>query len=170
MILSIIFLVLFAGVVGFNIYRCVHLVKSAMIEVDFKSFLKQNAILVAAEIGCFLVASFGFYQWLNVSPDFIHVFQLVLGAILFIGGLMVAINCFIVHYYGKNIPEKLDKWLYILLMVGFTVAFFSLFFYTNGLAIPDELYPLPKQIKEPAIIIKINKVWILSNRKESFVV
>ena len=112
MILSIIFLVLFAGFVGVNIYYLRRLVKSAMIEVDFKSFFLKNALFVGGAVISFLVASFGFYQWLDVSPDAIHVVQLVIGDILFIGGLLVAINCFVVHYYGKNIPEKLDKWLF----------------------------------------------------------
>ena len=141
MILSIIFLVLFAGCVGVNIFFLRKLVKSAMIEVDFKAFFLKCGLLVGGAVISFLVASFGFYQWLNASPDAIHTVQLVIGDILFIGGLMTAINCFAVHYYGKNIPEKLDKWLYILLMVCFTVAFFSLFIYTNGLA-PYLTYPL----------------------------
>ena len=141
MILSIIFLVLFAGCVGVNIFFLRKLVKSAMIEVDFKAFFLKCGLLVGGAVISFLVASFGFYQWLNASPDAIHVAQLVIGDILFIGGLMAAINCFVVHYYGKNIPEKLDKWLYILLMVCFTVAFFSLFIYTNGLA-PYLTYPI----------------------------
>ncbi len=141
MILSIIFLVLFAGCVGVNIFFLRKLVKSAMIEVDFKAFFLKCGLLVAGAVISFLVASFGFYQWLNASPDAIHVVQLVFGDILFIGGLMTAINCFVVHYYGKNIPEKLDKWLYVLLMVCFTVAFFSIFLYTNGLA-PYLTYPI----------------------------
>ena len=141
MILSIIFLVLFAGCVGVNIFFLRKLVKSAMIEVDFKAFFLKCGLLVGGAVVSFLVASFGFYQWLNATPDAIHVVELVFGDILFIGGLLVAINCFAVHYYGKNIPEKLDKWLYILLMVGFTVSFFSLFLYTNGLA-PYLTYPL----------------------------
>ena len=145
MILSIIFLVIFAGCVGVNIFFLRKLVRSAMIEVDFKAFFSKCALLVGGAVISFLVASFGFYQWLNASPDAIHIVQLVIGDILFIGGLLVAINCFTVHYYGKNIPEKLDKWLYILLMVCFTIAFFSIFLYTNGLA-PYLTYPLANGI------------------------
>ena len=145
MILSIIFLVLFAGCVGVNIFFLRKLVRSAMIEIDFKAFFSKCALLVGGAIISFLVASFGFYQWLEASPDVIHIVQLVIGGILFIGGLLIAINCFSVHYYGKNIPEKLDKWLYILLMVGFTVSFFSLFLYTNGLA-PYLTYPVANGI------------------------
>ena len=141
MILAIIFLVIFAVLVGVNMYFAVSLVKSPMIEIDFAKHFKKNAIFVAGAVISFLVASFGFYQWLKATPDFLHSFQLVVGAILFIGGLLVSINCFIVHYYGKNIPEKLDKWLFRIQLIGFIVAAFSLFIYTNGLA-PYLSYPV----------------------------
>ena len=141
MILSIIFLVIFLACLIISIVRCVNLIKTPMVQVDYKSFIKMNLLFIGGAVASFLVASFGFYMWLNASPDFIHVFQLVIGGILFSGGLSLAINCFIVHYYGKNIPEKLDKWLYILLMVGFIIAAIFLFIYTNGLA-PYLTYPL----------------------------
>ena len=141
MILAIIFLVIFAALVGVNIYLSVSLVKSPMIEIDYKKHFLKNGLLVAGAVIAFLVASFGFYQWLNASPDAIHVVQLVLGEILFIGGLLIAINCFIIHYYGKNIPEKLDKWLFRIQLIGFVVSTFSFFIYTNGLA-PYLTYPL----------------------------
>ena len=141
MILAIIFLVIFAVLVGVNMYFAVSLVKSPMIEIDFAKRFKKNALLVGGAIVSFLIASFGFYQWLKATPDFIHTFQLVVGAILFSGGLLIAINSFIVHYYGKNIPEKLDKWLFRIQLIGFVVATFSLFIYTNGLA-PYLTYPL----------------------------
>ena len=141
MILAIIFLVIFAVLVGVNMYFMVSLVKSPMIEIDFAKHFKKNAIFVGGAIISFLVASFGFYQWLNASPDALHIVELVIGEILFIGGLLVAINCFIVHYYGKNIPEKLDKWLFRIQLIGYIVAAFSFFIYTNGLA-PYLSYPL----------------------------
>ena len=97
MILSIIFLILFAGCVGVNIFFLRKLIKSAMIEVDFKGFFSKCALLVGGAVASFLAASFGFYQWLNASPDAIHIVQLVIGEILFIGGLLTAINCFVVH-------------------------------------------------------------------------
>ena len=141
MILAIIFLVIFAACVGVNMYFAISLVKSPMIEIDFAKHFKKCTIFVAGAVISFLVASFGFYQWLNASPDALHIVELVLGEILFIGGLFVAINCFIVHYYGKNIPEKLDKALFRIQLIGFIVSTLSFFIYTNGLA-PYLSYPL----------------------------
>ena len=146
MILAIIFLVLFAACVGINMYFAVSLVKSPMIEIDFAKHFKRNGALVAGAVVFFLVASFGFYMWANASFDALHTVQLILGEILFIGGLLVAINCFIFHYYGKNIPENIDKWLFRIQLIGFIVATFSLFIYTNGIAPCIKEYPLPNGI------------------------
>ena len=141
MILSIIFLVAFLACLIVSIYRSVKLVKSPMVHVDYRSFLGKTALIVVAAVITFIVASFNFYIWLQATPDFIHSFQLIVGAIFFSGGLLVAINAFIIHYYGKNIPERLDQWLFIILIVGFVLAFIFLFIYTNGLA-PYLTYPL----------------------------
>ena len=141
MILAIIFLILFAVFTGVSIYRSVNLIKSPMIEIDYQKFLKQTAFIIVGAVISFLVASFGFYQWLKAKPDGLHVFELVIGAILFIGSLLTAINAFILHYYGKNIPTLLDKWLYRILMIGFAISIVAFFVWTNGLA-PYLTYPL----------------------------
>ena len=145
MILAIIFLVLFAVATGISIYLTVSLVKTPMIEVDYKKFLIKPAVSVGLAVISFLVASFGFYQWLNASADALHTVELVVGAIFFIGGLLTAISCFILHYYGRNIPEKLDKLFFRIQLSAFVVAFISLFIYTNGLA-PYLSYPLANGI------------------------
>ena len=152
MILAIIFLVLFAIATGVSIYFTVSLIKTPMIEVDYKKFLIKPAIAVAAAVVSFLVASFGFYQWLNASPDAAHIVQLVVGAIFFIGGLLTAINCFILHYYGRNIPEKLDKLFFRIQLSAFIVAFVAFFIYTNGLA-PYLSYPLVSGISFKAGLV-----------------
>lgn len=141
MVLAIIFLVLFAVLTGVSIYRSVNLVKSPMIEINYRDFLMKNALFVGGAVISFLVASFGFYMWLGASPDALHVVELVIGALLFSASLLIAINAFIIHYYGRNIPEKLDKWLYRLMMIGFSVATVFFFVWTNGLA-PYLTYPL----------------------------
>jgi phosphatidylglycerol:prolipoprotein diacylglycerol transferase len=141
MILAIIFLVLFAVATGISIYFTVNLVKTPMIEVDYKKFLIKPAVCAGLAVISFLVASFGFYQWLKATPDALHIVELILGSILFSGGLLTAINCFILHYYGRNIPEKLDRWFFRIQLISFVVAFFAFFIYTNGLA-PYLSYPL----------------------------
>ena len=141
MVLAIIFFVLFLGCAGVGIYQCVSLVKTPMIEIDFRRFILKNVIFIAAAVVCFLVASFGFYVWRQFAPDALHGFELVVGAILLSGSFLVAVNSFIIHYYGKNIPEKLDKWLFRFIIIGFTSAVFFFFIYTNGIS-PCIHYPL----------------------------
>ena len=141
MVLAIIFLVLFVGSAAISIYQTVQMIKSPMIEIDFKKFLSKIAMFVIGAVISFIVASFGFYMWLKATPDFIHVFELVVGGLLFSGGLLTAINCFILHYYGRNLPEQLDKWLFRIQLIGFILATVFLFIWTNGLA-PYLSYPL----------------------------
>ena len=141
MVLAIIFLVLFVGSAAISIYQTVQMIKSPMIEIDYKKFLSKIAMFVIGAVISFIVASFGFYMWLKATPDFIHVFELVVGGLLFSGGLLTAINCFILHYYGRNLPEQLDKWLFRIQLIGFVLATVFLFIWTNGLA-PYLSYPL----------------------------
>ena len=141
MVLAIIFLVLFAVSAGISIYKSVQLVKSPMIETDFAGFIKKNAAFVIVSAACFTVASFGLAMWTNAELDFLHGFELAVGSLLFSASLFTAINCFILHYYGKNIPEKLDKWLFRLIIIGFSAAVVFFFVFTNGLA-PYLSYPL----------------------------
>ena len=141
MVLAIIFLVIFAVCTGISIYKSVTLVKSPMIEVDYASFIKKNALFVAGAAVAFLVAAFGLAMWANATLDFLHGFQLAVGSLLFSASLFLAINCFIIHYYGRNIPEKLDKWLFRLNIIGFCLAVVMFFIFTNGLA-PYISYPI----------------------------
>ncbi len=140
MVLAIIFLVLFAICAGISIYLSVTLVKTPMIEVNYKGFLiKSGAFVVGAAIS-FLVAAFGLAMWTNATLDFWHGFQLAAGSLLFAATFFGAVNCFIIHYYGRNIPELLDKWLFRAIIIGFCAALVMFFVFTNGLA-PYLAYP-----------------------------
>ena len=144
-ILSIIFLVLFAISATVGIVFTVQTVKTPMIEYNYKKLFTKVGISIAGAVAFFIAASFGFYMWLGATPDALHIVELVVGAILFIGTLFVAINAFILHYYGRNIPEKIDKWLFRIMLIGFTASVFAFLLYTNGLA-PYLTYPLPNGI------------------------
>ena len=144
-ILTIAFLVIALGLAGFTIYRSVTLVRTPMIEIDYKGFLKKSAYFLAGGIASFVAASFFFIFRHGDSVDFLHAFQLALGGILLFGCLFTAINVFIIHYYGRNIPEKIDKWFFRTILVGFTASVFFFFIYTNGLA-PYLSYPLKNGI------------------------
>ena len=156
MVLAIIFLVLFAICAGVSIYLSVTLVKTPMIEVDYKRFLIKSGAFVIGSAIAFLVASFGLQLWMKSQPGFLHYFQLVVGSLLFSAGLFTAINCFIIHYYGRNIPEQLDKWLFRIQIIGFVVALVFFFVWTNGLAIPNDQYPFYSGISFSEGIVRPN--------------
>ena len=141
MILAMIFLVIFLGLAGFGVYKSVSLVKSPMVVVDFRKFLMGQGIFIIGAAAAFLVASFGFYQWLNANADANHTIQLIFDALLFSGALLVAINSFIVHYYGRNIPKKLDRGLFCSIIACSITSLVFFFVWTNGLA-PYLTYPL----------------------------
>ena len=141
MVLAIIFLVLFAVSAGISIYRTINLVKSPMIETDFAGFIKKNVLFVTAATVCFVVAAFGIALWTKAELDFLHGFELAVGSLFFSAGFFTAVNCFVLHYYGRNIPEGLDKWLFRIIIIGFCVALVFFFVFTNGLA-PYLTYPL----------------------------
>ncbi len=141
MVLAIIFLVLFAICAGISIYQSVSLVKTPMVEVDYKRFIIKSGAFVIGSAICFLVAAFGLAMWTNATLDFLHGFELAVGSLLFVASFFLAINAFIIHYYGRNIPEKLDKWLFKIIIIGFTASVLFFFVYTNGLA-PALSYPL----------------------------
>ena len=141
MILAIIFLVIFLGLTGFGIYRSISLVKSPMMNIDFQKFFMKQSFYIIGASASFLVASFGFYQWLNASADANHMIQLIFGAIFFSSCLLIAINSFIIHYYGRNIPESFDKKLFFSIIAGSVLALVFFFIWTNGLA-PYLKYPL----------------------------
>ena len=155
MVLAIIFLVLFAICAGISIYLSVSLVKTPMVEVNYKGFLLKSGAFVVGAAVSFLVAAFGLAMWTNATLDFWHGFQLAVGSLFFAAAFFLAVNCFIVHYYGRNIPELLDKWLFRLIIIGFCVALVMFFVFTNGLA-PYLEYPFYNGISFSEGIVRPN--------------
>ena len=140
-IATIIFLVISLALAGISIYRSVTLVRTPMIEVKFVDFFKKSAYFLGGAVIAFIAASFFFVSRHGFHLDGLHIFELIVGALLLPSLFFVAVNAFIIHYYGRNIPEKLDKWLFKIIIIGFTASVLFFFVYTNGLA-PALSYPL----------------------------
>ena len=144
-IATIIFLVIFLALAGISIYRSVALVKTPMIEIKYFDFFKKSAYFLGGAVAAFIAASFFFVSRHGLHLDGLHIFELIVGALLLPLLFFVAVNAFIIHYYGRNIPEKLDKWLFRIIIIGFTASVLFFFVYTNGLA-PALGYPLKNGI------------------------
>ena len=145
MVLGIVFTSIFAALfivaIVVGLYFTISLVKTPMIEVNYKKHFIKVGLTVIAGTLAFVIASLFIYQILQATPSAMYVIQLVFGGLLFSAGLLTAVHLFILHYYGRNIPEKLDKWLFRIQIIGFVVATFFFFIWTNGLA-PYLTYPL----------------------------
>ena len=69
-------------------------------------------------------------------------FELVIGGLVFAFSLTSFVHAFVLHYYGKEKEEKLDKGLFAVSIGGVVTTLLGLIIFTNGMA--DYLtYPLP---------------------------
>ena len=119
---------------AFGIYKTVTLVKNPSEQVDFKVYLKHEIELGLGFVVAFTAMLVWIYPWANITPKIYEGIQGILGGAIFATCLYTSINLFIVHYYRKNIPEKLDKWFFRIMMIAFTLGFVSFFICTNGYA------------------------------------
>lgn len=141
-ILFIIFALLGAGILGFSIYKAVKLVKNPLPNlVNYPLEVTKIGYLIA---GCTVsfVLMFVFIAMRNAYPLTKGEWaELIFGSLIFAGCTGIALNTFIVHYYGKEIPTKLNKGLYISMISSFVLMFAGLILLTNSFA--DYLqYPL----------------------------
>jgi len=145
----ILFIVGLVGVLftlGYSIYRSVLITKDInpnLINWD-KSirnciyFGIGNALLV-------LISTIGVYLWkeLNITAE--EWAATIFGAIIGGAAFFTFINSFILHYYGKEVPVKLNKWLYRVMLISIPTFLVFLFIYTDGFA-NYLIYPLPNGI------------------------
>ncbi len=135
MILTIITLILTAGLIGYGIFRLRKVIKSP-------TPLATNYALEAKKLGFLAIAS-------SVSTLLIFVFlamwqkyrmnsgdwaQLIIGSLILGGALPAFIYSFFLHYYGKEIPKKVDKYLFINIFVTIGLTALGLLLTTNGVA------------------------------------
>ena len=119
---------------SFGIYKTVTLVKNPAEQVDFKVYLKHEIELGLGFVVAFTAMLIWIYPWANITPKIYESIQGILGGAIFAACLFTSINLFIVHYYRKNIPEKLDKWFFRIMMIAFVLGFITFFVCTNGYA------------------------------------
>ena len=141
-----IFGVIFIASLALFIFSLVKIVKNPMANLNCKDIIKR--LLLIGGIGALSltiagVGSYGFYK--DVTPLVHEVIQAVLGGIVFSASIFVFFGSFMLHYYRKNLPETLDKWLYRILIISIPTLLVTFFVYTNGFAAYWE-YPLPNGI------------------------
>ena len=165
LVLMIILFVAALGVLGFGIYKTVTVIKSPtplatnyVGEVKKLGFLSLGTV-VSTTLGFIFLAMWQCYpmkagEWV----------ELILGSALFSAGLCAFIYTFFIHYYAKEVPEKLNKILFYSIIGAVVLVLIGLLLLTNGVA--DHIaYPLVNGIsfKEgfvtPASTVKPNLAW-----------
>jgi len=143
MVLFIIGILLFLGGLGFAIYTSIKTVKNTLMKPNYKDLFTRLGIALGVTVLGGLTALCGIHLWVDQSAStFQWLFTLLVGP-LFIISLFALINSFILHYYGKTFDKKIDKILFIILMVCLPLTFISFLYTTNGYA-SYLTYPLYK--------------------------
>lgn len=121
------------GALGFSIYKAVSLVKDRRQTIDYKKYLKHIIALLAVFSVLFILGTLSVYIWNQYNAAWYEYLQVIFGGLFFSASLGIGINSFIIHYYKKGLPEKLDKVLFYSLMAAIPLSVLSLFLYTDGL-------------------------------------
>lgn len=123
------------GVAVYSIYRSVKVVKSPTpratnYPLEMKKILCLSGGAAMLTMLTFIMLSI--YQGYSLKAS--EWAGVILGSLLFGFSFVAAICIFIVHYYGKEIPEKFNKGLFWSLIGGLLVSGLGLLIVTNGLA------------------------------------
>lgn len=142
LVLMIIFIVAFIGLFGYSLYRVIQIIKHPQPKViDYPNEIKFICYLLAGS-GLASVLIFVFMSLNNLFPlnggEWV---ELIIGSLLFGIALPSGINSFILHYYAKEVPEKLKKSLFYSILGSAFLLILGLWLLTNSFA--DYLvYPL----------------------------
>ncbi|MCR5505520.1 MAG: prolipoprotein diacylglyceryl transferase [Bacilli bacterium] len=141
LILFIIAAIIAIGSLGYLVYDLVNLIKTPMVGVVFQALLKKHGIIAGvfvAGLSLLFIAIPLWNKWNMSGSDWS--WTIIFGILSSILGI-TSLYTFILHYYGKNIPEKLNKWLFTTLCVTFPLLFLSVILLSNGYA-NHWVYPL----------------------------
>lgn len=141
MVLLILSMVAAIGLLAYLLYQTITLVRSPMVAVDFKATLKKYGLFAggfALSLTLLFVSIPLSMGWNLEAWEWVCV---IVGGLFTSAAAIVSLETFIIHYYGKNIPEKLNKWLYRCLVIAFPLLFVFVFVLTNGYAFHMS-YPL----------------------------
>ena len=142
LILMIVFIAAALGLFGYGIYRTITLVKNPMPKlIDYKEEVKKLLFFAigsgVASIGIFIFLSL-FQNYPLLAGEWV---ELVFGSFLFGVGLPSFVYSFIIHYYAKEVPSKLNSGLFYSILVSALVLCVGLWLLTNSFA-DYIVYPL----------------------------
>ena len=142
LVLMIVAIVIALGVFGYGIYRVMKLVKSPTPRANNYPFEVRCLAFFSIAISIATLLIFVFLSIYHVYPLTGGEWtELLFGSLLFGLGLSSGTYAFILHYYAKEVPEKLNKWLFRSILFAGAAVLIGLWLLTNGIA--DHIdYPL----------------------------
>ncbi len=149
-----------AGLVGFIVLailsvtsfslgtiESVKLIKDRREDVPHKEYLKKILIYCGCFTFAFTFMLLSIYVWNSITPKWYEGLKCAFGGLIFAGSISFGTCFFITYYYGKNIPEKINKKLFIGLMVSVAVCFLAFLATTDAFAdYGGDNFLLPKGI------------------------
>lgn len=156
LIFMIVFIVAALGLSGFAIFKAVKLVKNATpAALDYVSEIKKIFFVIIGVIASTILAPIFFVIYKEFPLTFLGYLQMIIGSLFFGFSLPTFIVSFILHYYGKEIPKNIDKFLFIWLISTIFGMLLGLVLLTNGFA--DFLtYPLVNGLSFSAGFVRPN--------------
>lgn len=133
-ILFIIGCVLAAGALGLLVYNLVTLIKSPMIAIDFKALLVKYGAFAGVFVVGITLLCVGVPVWLKWNVETWEWLCIIFGSFFTSLFLIASLITFLLHYYGKNVPEILHKWFFRILVVCFPLGIVMIFVLSNGYA------------------------------------
>lgn len=149
MVLFIVSAIIAVIALGVGIYLTTKFIKSIIPPIPFKVLYKRLLIVIGVFALAFTTMMISIYLWNKIKPSGYELTAAIIGG-LFTGLLApISLFTFLFHYYGKSegkdIDEKIDKWLFRSLMIAFPLMFLAIIFLTEGFA-AYATYPLPNGI------------------------
>ena len=132
--LFIISALLVVGLFTYSIFVSNDVKNNTVTKINFKSYFLKNGLLGGGFALALTMMFMSIYLWANLKPTALEVVQTIFGSLGF--GLLgfISFHTFFLHYYGKKIPNDVDKWLFRSLMISFPIMFLAIFLLSNGFA------------------------------------
>ena len=135
MTLFIILLVVMVAIFALSITWSILLVKGKNKVTSSDGKMMNLLFLLAIGFALSFVGMYlSVYSLNKITPTTSEILSIVLGGLVFGFSSLMALDTFIIHYWAKYLDKKLDKNLFIILMVCFPVAIVSMLYTTNGFA------------------------------------
>ena len=133
------------------------LIKNPLENLNYKEELKPIFYIGVAFVVAFTMLSIGLFNFVKDVKPYEYILGILGGAIL-AASIYLFVTSFMIHYYRKGLPAKLDKWLYIILLTSIPMMMVFFFVFLDGYA-AHLIYPLANGINFEHGFVNINSTY-----------